>query len=102
MSGVAAGATSLRSWGRAMPTLLRVGMAECLAYRAEFIIWLLTTTLPLIMLGLWTSVASDGPFANFLGRIDEVNAERRTLKVMVEIFERMTTIEVEFWQIEQV
>ncbi len=44
----------------------------------------------------------DGPFANFLGRIDEVNAERGTVKVMVEIFERLTSIEVEFWQVEQV
>ena len=44
----------------------------------------------------------DGPFANFLGRIDEVNADRGTLKVMVEIFERMTSVEVEFWQVEQV
>ena len=44
----------------------------------------------------------DGPFANFLGRIDELNADRGTLKVMVEIFERMTSVEVEFWQVEQV
>lgn len=44
----------------------------------------------------------DGPFANFLGKIDEINAERGTMKVLVEIFERMTTIEVEFWQVEQV
>lgn len=44
----------------------------------------------------------DGPFANFLGKIDEINAERGTMKVMVEIFERLTSIEVEFWQVEQV
>src|SRR5690606_18258155 len=44
------------------PTLLRVGMAETLAYRAEFVVWMLTTTLPLIMLGLWTSVTQEGPF----------------------------------------
>lgn len=44
----------------------------------------------------------DGPFANFLGRIEDINAERGTMKVMVEIFERMTTVEVEFWQVEQV
>jgi ABC-2 type transport system permease protein len=50
---------------RAMPTLLRVGAAETLAYRAEFVIWMLTTTLPLVMLGLWTSVASEGPFAHY-------------------------------------
>lgn len=44
----------------------------------------------------------DGPFANFLGSIDEINPERGTMKVMVEIFERLTSIEVEFWQVEQV
>ncbi len=44
----------------------------------------------------------DGPFANFLGNIDEVNLERGTLKVMVEIFERLTSVEVEFWQVEKI
>jgi ABC-2 type transport system permease protein len=48
-----------------MPTLLRVGMAEAMAYRAEFIVWMLTTTLPLVMLGLWTTVASEGRFQGF-------------------------------------
>jgi ABC-2 type transport system permease protein len=50
---------------RAVPTLLRIGVAETVAYRAEFIVWMLTTTMPLIMLGLWTTVASEGPFANY-------------------------------------
>jgi ABC-2 type transport system permease protein len=50
---------------RATPTLLRVGVAETVAYRVEFVIWMLTTTLPLIMLGLWTSVAAEAPFAQF-------------------------------------
>lgn len=50
---------------RATPTLLRVGVAETVAYRVEFVIWMLTTTLPLIMLGLWTSVAAEQPFAQF-------------------------------------
>ncbi len=43
----------------------------------------------------------DGPFANFLGNVDEVNEERGKLKVMVEIFERLTSVEVEFWQVEK-
>jgi transcriptional antiterminator NusG len=43
----------------------------------------------------------DGPFANFLGNIDDINAERGMLKVMVEIFERLTSVEVEFWQVEK-
>ena len=51
---------------RALPTLLRVGVAETVAYRGEFLVWILTTTLPLVMLGLWTSVAADGKtFRNF-------------------------------------
>jgi ABC-2 type transport system permease protein len=50
---------------RALPTLLRIGVAETVAYRAEFLVWMLTSTMPLIMLSLWTSVASEGPFQNY-------------------------------------
>jgi ABC-2 type transport system permease protein len=52
---------------RAFPTLLRVGLAEMVAYRAEFIIWILTTNMPLVMMALWTAVAAEGP----VGRFDE-------------------------------
>jgi len=45
---------------------------------------------------------TEGPFANFLGRIEEIDADRGTVKVMVEIFERQTSVEVEFWQVEQI
>jgi ABC-2 type transport system permease protein len=54
---------------RAFPTLLRVGFAEAVAYRAELVIWMLTTTMPLVMLALWTAVAREGPFGRF-GRDD--------------------------------
>jgi len=50
---------------RALPTLLRVGVAETVAYRAEFLVWILTTTQPLIMMGLWTRVASEGEFKGY-------------------------------------
>ena len=50
---------------RALPTLLRIGVAETVAYRAEFLVWILTTTQPLIMLGLWTRVANEGPFKDY-------------------------------------
>lgn len=50
---------------RAFPTLLRVGFAEMVAYRTEFIIWVLTTNMPLVMMGLWTAVAADGPVGRF-------------------------------------
>jgi len=47
---------------RAYPALLRIGFAEAVAYRAEFVVWVLTTTLPLVMLALWTAVAREGSF----------------------------------------
>jgi ABC-2 type transport system permease protein len=50
---------------RALPTVARVSVARHVAYRAEMTIWILTATLPLIMLGLWNAVAADGPVAGF-------------------------------------
>jgi ABC-2 type transport system permease protein len=50
---------------RAYPTLLRIGFAEMVAYRAEFFVWVLTTNMPLVMMALWTAVAADGPVGRF-------------------------------------
>jgi ABC-2 type transport system permease protein len=50
---------------RAVPTLLRVGLADAVAYRAEFLVWLLSTNMPLVMLALWSAVARDGPVGRF-------------------------------------
>ncbi len=52
-------------WLRAYPALLRIGLAEAVAYRAEFVVWMLTTTMPLVMLALWTAVAREAPFGRF-------------------------------------
>jgi ABC-2 type transport system permease protein len=51
---------SLRGTARAFPTLLRVGFAGAVAYRAEMFVWVLATTMPLVMLALWTAVAREG------------------------------------------
>ena len=51
---------SLRNTARAFPTLLRVGFAGAVAYRAEMFVWVLATTMPLVMLALWTAVAREG------------------------------------------
>jgi ABC-2 type transport system permease protein len=50
---------------RALPTLLRVGFSEAVAYRAELAVWLLSTNMPLVMLALWSAVARDGPVGRF-------------------------------------
>jgi len=44
----------------------------------------------------------DGPFANFQGKVDEVNPERGTLRVMVTIFGRATPVELEFLQVSKI
>ncbi len=42
---------------------------------------------------------TDGPFNGFSGVIEEVNAEKRKLKVMVKIFGRKTPLELSFLQV---
>jgi transcriptional antiterminator NusG len=44
----------------------------------------------------------DGPFNNFSGKVDEVNPERNTLRVLVTIFGRATPVELDFLQVEKV
>ncbi len=41
----------------------------------------------------------DGPFNNFNGVVDEVNNEKKKLKVMVKIFGRKTLLELSFYQV---
>ena len=43
----------------------------------------------------------DGAFENFEGAIQEIDAERGKLKLMVSIFGRSTPVELEFWQVER-
>ena len=44
----------------------------------------------------------DGPFANFSGKVDDVNLERNTLRVLVTIFGRATPVELDFLQVEKI
>lgn len=43
----------------------------------------------------------DGPFAEFVGDIQEVNEEKKKLKVIVKIFGRGTEVELNFGQVEK-
>jgi len=44
----------------------------------------------------------DGPFSDFTGIIDEINAERGKLRVLVSIFGRETPVELDFLQVENI
>ena len=43
----------------------------------------------------------EGPFKDFHGVVEEVNAERRKLKVSIKIFDRKTPLELENSQVER-
>ncbi|MBM3812196.1 MAG: transcription termination/antitermination protein NusG [Acidimicrobiia bacterium] len=45
---------------------------------------------------------NEGPFTNFSGKVDEVNHERDTLRVLVTIFGRATPVELDFLQVEKI
>jgi transcriptional antiterminator NusG len=42
----------------------------------------------------------EGPFENFEGVVDEINAQKGMVRVIVSIFGRATPIEIEYWQVE--
>lgn len=44
----------------------------------------------------------DGPFSDFTGVLDEINEERRKIKVMVSIFGRATPVELDVLQVEPI
>lgn len=42
---------------------------------------------------------TDGPFSDFLGKVDEVNDEQGKVKVLVSVFGRETPVELDFLQV---
>ena len=58
------------------------------------------TFAPPFMIGEEVKVV-DGPFNTFNGVIEEINTEKKKLKVMVKIFGRKTPLELSFMQVEK-
>jgi ABC-2 type transport system permease protein len=50
---------------KAYPTLLRIAFYEAVAYRAEFLVWMLSQTMPLVMLALTNAMAREAPLGRF-------------------------------------
>ena len=44
---------------------------------------------------------TDGPFTDFIGEVQEINEEKKKLKVIVKIFGRGTEVELSFIQVEK-
>ena len=63
----------------AYPTLLRVGFAGAVAYRAEMLVWMLTMTMPFVSLALWSAVSAAAP----VGRFEQKNFVAYFLATMV-------------------
>jgi transcriptional antiterminator NusG len=43
----------------------------------------------------------DGPFVNFQGTVEDMNPERGRMKVVVPVFGRPTSVELEYYQVER-
>ncbi len=44
----------------------------------------------------------DGPFTDFMGKVDEINPDRGKLKVLVNMFGRETPVELDLLQVEKI
>ncbi len=44
---------------------------------------------------------TDGPFADFIGQVDDINLDRGKVRVMVTMFGRETVVEMDFLQVEK-
>jgi len=56
---------TFRAGIKAYPQMLKTGFAAAVAYRTEFLIWMFSTNMPLVMLAIWAAAARSGPVAGY-------------------------------------
>lgn len=58
---------SERAWhaARVVAATWRISVAEAVAYRVSMLLWILTTTFPLVSLALWAGLAEAGPIGDY-------------------------------------
>lgn len=50
---------------RAFPSMLRIGLAEMVAYRSELVIWILTASMPIVMMLVWDRVSEGASIGGY-------------------------------------
>lgn len=83
---------------RAFPGLLRVSFADAVAYRAEFLVWMLSTTMPLIQMALMRAIALEAPVR---GQTRTWGAGAFTAYYLAALFVRMLTGAWVVWEMSQ-
>ncbi len=86
---------------RAVPAIIRIAASTLAAFKSSFFASAISRRSFSVTEPTFSLLGSPEAFANFMGNIGEINEERAKMKVVIEIFERQTKVEVEFWQVEK-
>ena len=83
---------------RAFPSIFKVSFADAVAYRAEFLVWMLSTTMPLIQMALMRAIALEHPIH---GTERVYDASALTGYYLATLFVRMLTGVWVVWDMSQ-
>lgn len=81
---------------RAYPTLLRIGLAEAVAYRTEMLVWMLTLTMPLVSMVLWSSAAQGARLGP-----EQLGSAELTAYFLITLLLRLLTGSWVLWQVSE-
>lgn len=86
--------------GREVPTPMRDAEANRLLGKVDESLGASEALIEPFIVGETIKI-TDGPFSEFVGDIQEINEEKKKLKVIVKIFGRGTEVELNFMQVEK-